>query len=297
MESIKNTPNYIHKEGDNDALKKELNIALEKELEKSPDEIDTDKIDSMILLLEKLDGGSLQYNSAKDKGIFAKQYLAEYIREPSKSESPAKSPVRIRFAYASFALLLLFLGVNYISVRATQKGIFSNVRETIEVFYFDVIKRNATEVENQEELSPSQEIVELANTTFNTWNEAQVASGYSFKYPQYIPPGFQEGEIHFQKITASDFILSRSYYQEEQYIRFFIRSFDNEAKLSSFIDDRGSILYEKSINGFFVTCYQIEENLQAIFQEDLFIYGLETNLTEETLEEIIMKVRNETYED
>ena len=33
MESIKNTPNYIHKEGDNDALKKELNIALEKELD------------------------------------------------------------------------------------------------------------------------------------------------------------------------------------------------------------------------------------------------------------------------
>ena len=56
MESKKNTPNHIEKEGNNAKLKEELENLLEKELEKSPDEINTKKIDSIVHLLDEIDG-------------------------------------------------------------------------------------------------------------------------------------------------------------------------------------------------------------------------------------------------
>ena len=58
MESKNKTPKYNYEAGDDEKLKRELNSTLERELGKSPDEIDTKKVDSIMLLLEQMDKAS-----------------------------------------------------------------------------------------------------------------------------------------------------------------------------------------------------------------------------------------------
>ena len=82
MELKKDTSNYmINEEDSNKNFKYILEQLLEKELEKSPNEINTEKIDSIVVLLS-------QFNEKNEedieKEIFAKKYLQEYMSKPKK---------------------------------------------------------------------------------------------------------------------------------------------------------------------------------------------------------------------
>ena len=82
MESDTKAPKYTDRAGDDQDLREELNRAIDRELEKPPEKIDHAKIDSMIGLLDQMDGRgnsslskifsiprpSIRYSSPQDHG-------------------------------------------------------------------------------------------------------------------------------------------------------------------------------------------------------------------------------------
>ena len=289
MESKKNTPNHIEKEGNNAKLKEELENLLEKELEKSPDEINTKKIDSIVHLLDEMDGKD--EDNSTDKDEFAKRYLQDYLKVPKKTKIYPFSSRRVRMASAILISITLFGIGNYASVKATNQGILTNIKEKVDTFYFKVVKKEEADVSAYENYSQAEEKAELVQKSYTSWAEAKEELKFDFKIPNYIPRGFTENEIYYQKIGESDIEISRSYYSGDDYILFYVSSFSDSGKFSTLLDEVESIIWQKMIGGFYVTCYQIQDNIQAFFQDELFIYSIETNLNEEELEKFIMEIR------
>lgn len=136
MESTTKAPKYIGRAGDDQDLREELNRAIDRELEKPPEEIDHAKVDSMIRLLGQMDGR--ESDTILDKEEFAGKYLRRYVNPPKSSPLG-----RVRAAVI-LAAAILFLGVcNFISVRATSRDIFTNLKEKVYIVFFDVLKGRA----------------------------------------------------------------------------------------------------------------------------------------------------------
>ena len=289
MESYSDTPNQMKKEDDNARLRIELEEMLEKELEKSPNVINTKKIDSITILLNQLDG--IEEDDSFDKNEFAQKYLHEYIRTPQKAKVYSFLSRRMRVASAILVFIVIFALGNYVSVKATNQGILTNVKEKIDVFYFEVIKKDAAESIEYSNFSDIQERSGLLSEKYNSWEEVRQEIQFDFKIPQYIPKGFVENEIYYQKIGEVDFEISRSYYSGDRYILFYIGSFSNNGRFSTLVDEVESVLFEKPIGDFYVISYQIQNDIQAFFQDDKFIYLVETNLSESELEKFIREVR------
>lgn len=289
MESNSNTPNQMKKEDDNGRLKAELEKMLEEELEKSPNNINTKKIDSITILLDQLDG--IEEDDSFDKNEFAQKYLHEYIKAPQNDKIYSFSSRRMRVASAILVFIVIFALGNYVSVKATNQGILTNVKEKIDVFYFDVIKKDTAESIEYNSFSDIQERSGLLSERYDSWEEVREEIQFDFKIPNYIPKGFIENEIYYQKVGEIDFEISRSYYSGDEYILFYISSFSDTGRISTVVDEVESVLFEKTIGDFYVTSYQIQNDIQAFFQDNKFIYLVETNLNENELEKIIMEIR------
>lgn len=288
MESSNNTPNQIKKEDENEKLKVQLEKMLEEELEKSPCNINTKKIDSITILLEQMDG--IKEDGYFDKDEFAERYLCEYIK-PQKNKAYNLSFKRMRMASVIFIFIVIFALGNYVSVKATNKGIVTLVRERADIFYFDVLKKDTEESAAYDNFSDIQRKNELSGNTYESWEKIKSDVEYDFRIPYFIPKGFEGNDISFQEMGEVGFMISRSYYFEDKYIRFYIRAFITEGMTSSLIQDVDTIVYEKTVGDKYVTCYQVEENIQAFFQEENFIYEIITNLSENDIEQIILEMR------
>lgn len=290
METKNISPNYIEKEeSNNEKLRDELENLLEKELEKSPDDINTKKVVTIVQLLDEMDGRGNKDSTDKDE--FAKKYLQDYIKMPKKAKVYKFSQKKMRLASAILIFAVLFGLSNYVSVRATDQGILKNIKESVDRFYFEVIKYDESETVDLEKYSELENKIEMTQWSYNTWEAVKNGSGYIFKIPYYIPAGFTMNKIYLQKIGEHDFEISTSYYKTDKYIKFYVRCFSEEGKFSTLVEDLGDILYEKTIGEFYVKTYLVQDSIQAFFQEESCFYAVETNLDENELEKIIMEIR------
>ncbi len=80
MESMNSAPREMNHKGDDMKLKEELQTELERELEKSPDEMDTGKIDFILGLLNHL-GECVPAETQMSKEQFAEKYLKGVIKK------------------------------------------------------------------------------------------------------------------------------------------------------------------------------------------------------------------------
>lgn len=288
MELKKDTSNYIINEEDsNKNLKYNLEQLLEKELEKSPDEINTEKIDSIVALLSQLDGK--REGEDIEKESFAKKYLQEYIGKPEK-ESRHGIFISVKAASIILAVIATLGFGNYFSVKATNQGIFSNIKRKADIFYFEVIKKDDTEILPYENFSENQEYEELGQLQFSSWEELKEQLQLEVKIPYYIPEEIKAEKINYLNI-GQDFQLSRSYRGNEKYILLSISSFSDEGKVSVLADETENILFERTIGDFYVTAYKKQEDILAFFQDEQLMYSIETNIGEKELEQFILEIK------
>ena len=288
MELKNNTPNYkIDKEEKNEKLKYELEELLEKELEKTSDDIDVEKIDSIVSLLSQLQGKN--ETEQMDKDTFAKKYLKGYISEP-KSQNKYGVFISIKAASIILVFIMVFGFGNYFSVKATNRGILSNIKNKVDVFYFEVIKRNSMDISETENFSEEEKHGGLEQRYFSSWEELRDELELEFKIPHKIPEKSKEERIYYQQLD-DDFEISRSYYNGDKYIKFCVGLFNDDGVYSTFVDEIGNILFEKSIGNFYVVAYKIQDNIQAFFQDEQLIYSIETNLKEKELEQFILEMK------
>ena len=216
MELKKDTSNYkINEEDSNKNLKYDLEQLLEKELKKSPNEINAEKIDSIVSLLNQFDGE--KDGEDIEKEAFAKKYLQGYIHKPKK-ESRHGIFISIKAACIILAVMMTLGFGNYLSVKATGNGIFSNIKRKADIFYFEVIKKDDAEMISYENFSENQEYEELGQRQFSSWEDLKEQLQLEVKAPYYIPDGIKADNINYLNVGNHDFQLSRSYRGDDKYI-------------------------------------------------------------------------------
>lgn len=289
MELKNNTPNYkIDKEEKNEKLKYELEELLEKELEKTSDDIDVEKIDSIVSLLSQLQGKN--ETEQMDKDTFAKKYLKGYISEP-KSQNKYGVFISIKAASIILVFIMIFGFGNYFSVKATNRGILSNIKNKVDVFYFEVIKKDHIDSIPIESFSEEENHGELEQRYFSSWEEVKQQLKLEFKIPNYIPQDLRSDKIIYQTLNHSNFEILSTYHNNNMYIKLYIRAFSDSGMFSTFIEEIEGTIFEKTIGDFYVITYKIQDNIQAIFQDEQFMYSIETNLGMEELEQFILEMK------
>ena len=284
MESTTKAPKYIGRAGDDQDLREELNRAIDRELEKPPEEIDHAKVDSMIRLLDQMDGR--ESDAILDKEEFAGKYLRRYVN-PTKGSSFG----RVRAAVI-LAAAVLFLGVcNFISVRATSRDIFTNLKEKVYIVYFDVLKGRAGDNVGYDRTEDFQEIVDMEESVCESWEEAQEATGRVFKVPQYVPEGMELQKIHVQQSGESDLGISAQYLNGTNSLRILIRTISENGKWLSATDGLEYPPDNKEINAFQISFFHSDDATHAMFQDGDYMYIIETNMEREILEKVIAEMR------
>ena len=289
MELKKDTSNYmIIEEDSNKNLKYDLEQLLEKELKKSPNEINAEKIDSIVSLLNQFDGE--KDGEDIEKEAFVKKYLQGYIHKPKK-ESRHGIFISVKAACIILAVMMTLGFGNYLSVKASGNGIFSNIKRKADVFYFEVIKRDDAEIISYENFSENQEYEELGQRQFSSWEELKEQLQLEVKIPYYIPEDMKADKINYLNVGDHDFQLSRSYRGDEKYILLSISSYSDKGKISMLADEVGEILFEKTISDFYIVAYKNQEDILAFFQDEQLMYSIETNIGEKELEQFILEIK------
>lgn len=289
MELKKDTSNYmINEEDSNKKLKYDLEQLLEKELEKSPDEINAEKIDSIVSLLNLFDGK--KEGEDIEKEVFAKKYIQGYIGKPKK-ESRHGIFISVKAACIILAVMMTLSFGNYLSVKATGNGLFNNIKRKADIFYFEVIKKDDAEIISYENFSENQEYEELGKRQFSSWEELEEELQIEMKTPYYVPEEIKADKINYLNVGNQDFQLSRSYRGDEKYILLSISSYSDEGKISMLADEVGEILFEKTISDFYIVAYKNQEDILAFFQDEQLMYTIETNLGEKELEQFILEIK------
>lgn len=285
MELKGKAPKYISEEGGNGKLKDELEKDLDRELAKSPDELDSEKIDYIIHLLDKISPMEKDQEEITTE-LFARKYLNNYTKADKKYISASY----MKALKAVAVLLLVILAVcafNCISVKATDKNIFNFIKEKAYIIYFNVMGNAA---EKEESHISEDDIQNISEMEFSSWEELQSATNLAFMIPHYIPELLEAGTIHYQGADMRNAGVSRQYFNEEYSMRFIIRTIGGNGELLTAIDKLKGLIAKEEINNIETAFYKSDDAFQAIFQDEQFIYIIETNIDLEELKQVIMKM-------
>lgn len=278
MESMNGAPSEINHKGDGMKLKEELKTEFEKELEKSPDEMDTRKMDSILELLNHLEECA-PAETQMSREQFAKKYLKGVIK---------KKQIESKAAVIFLGIILCISICNIISVRATSKSLFLLVKEKAYLFCYETFGSRDREMDS---IDIADNVQDISEKRYESWEEMEDDNGIDFLIPVYIPDGFEALQIHMQRVDADDIGVSRQYVNGELYIRFLIRTVNEYGKMLYSEDVYAKQLKEEVINERNVSIYQTDGGLQTFFQDGKYIYVIDTNMDSAELLKIIEEMR------
>ena len=281
MESLNRNPNKYKSKGDGINLRAELNGLLEEELKQSPEKIDTKKIDAIIELLSHLEGDRMTVQEIP-KEEFANKYLKGNFKYKKKRTRYSKAAIFFT------GLILCGSICNLISVRAANKSLFHFVKEKAYLFYFETVGTSTKGSDSREMTTQIRDVPEII---YESWEEMMEDRPIQILIPSYIPDGLEAMSVHVQGITEKDIGISRQYTDGEHYVIFLIRAMSGYGKMLYSEDKNAKLLEEKIVNGFEVFLYELNDKLQAVFEEDQFMYCIESNMDEAELIKIIEEMR------
>ncbi|MBQ9990606.1 MAG: hypothetical protein IJP31_06665 [Lachnospiraceae bacterium] len=176
--------NSANRETNEARLKEELNIALEKELDKAPDEIDVEKVDSLVKLLSRT--ADKEETGIRKREEFSSRFPGGYVRS-KKKVYPVPAGV-VRFAAAAVVFLLVFGVGNYVSVRATNRGILMNIKRQADTVLLQFIQKEEENYVNEGlQISP----LSVEEKQYTGWEELITAEGLDILTPRFVPGGLE----------------------------------------------------------------------------------------------------------
>lgn len=283
----KNTSVYTNEKKRNVELEENLEELLEMEMKKNPGQMNVEKIDSIIVLLNQLTESK---EEEFDKEKFSEKYLQPYIKSFKKEENYGI------FISVKAIIIMMALGLslgtgNHLVVKATGHGILENIKRKADIFYFDLVKKQENEIEPYENFSADQQTGQFVVKEFSSWEEMEEKVGRKIKIPCYIPENMSEEKIHYLEVGDHNFELSRSYRKNDQYILFQAGLYRDMGKLGILSQGKEELIFEKRIGDFYAAAYQGEDSILAFFEEDQVMYIIETNLSDTDLEKFIKEIR------
>lgn len=259
---------------------------LDEEGDKDPDDIDIEKVDKVLNLLDTL---SSQERPVKDdKEQFARMMRDKYgLPLVEKKKRPLKIRV-MRAAAAAAIFFAAFMTVNFATAKAFDFSIIQWVKRTVSGFYFEF---EGDELEKDKDLKLNKEAQsdEYEAKKLHDIEELKVLMDDIYLI-QTREAAFKETEILYNRLA--DMVDIRYEDGNKNYISLSILRADGEGGGSISVADDNVIEDNVQINNFTVTICESynKDQSAAIFTYKEYLYTIDTNFKPDKLKEIISKM-------
>lgn len=265
-------------EKQNEVLIKELYKEMETELDKEPEEMDTEKIRQLSLLLDRLEGRT-ELPKSLDKQKFFKAFDKKYGFDFHKTGGAAKKIVRYNRRWkavaAVIAMIVTVMVANTATAVAIDKSLWQLLKETRHNYYYRTVEKSETETE-PEDLWQEEEM-------FESWEELVASADFPLLNLEYMPEDMEVSRI--QKTDIGEVVKISGYFTyEDTYIQILCEYATNEGRV---VKKKTDGEFEKEQIGERTVKLSEGDKNKAEFEENGILYIVETNLNMEELKKIV----------
>lgn len=268
----------------NEKLIQELHEAMDAELEKGAEEMDTYKIRHIVQLLKDLEQWE-PFPEDMEKEKFFEEFDKKYGMDLSKARRDADGTKKIKHGVLKWktaavaAGLVLAIGIgNAATGLAIDKSLWQLVRENSHMAYFHVTGKN-------DGIEKEEEPLETQYEQYDTWELLKESIKKSVLSPEYIPEGLTLERL--EKMTLEGYMaVVANYRGDNSYLNFSCKYYKEAGTYGNSTVGKESggehiIMGDREI--------QIRENreINLSFTENDIFYSIDTDMEIEEVEKFI----------
>lgn len=256
----------------NEVLIRELYKEMEAELNKDAEQMDTDKIREINMVLDRLEG-----KDGVPKSLDKEQFLKEFDQKYGYQLSKKKSPNYWKGMAAACVLVVLAIGAgNTLAVKAWDKSLWQLVKENSYNIYYQT-----SDVKEEKLIESAEE----ATIMYSSWEEAGKEAGLALLSPRYLPDGMEESKV--EKEEMGDIIRFSAFYENEDAHLYFFCEYSKYRGV--YVKDKRGKKHEfenTQLGGRIVKMCQ-DDAIYVNFEEDNVLYMIDTTVEVDELEKFI----------
>ena len=268
-------------ESNKEILIEELNKEIEEEINKSPDQMDTDKIRAINFVIARLEGNT-ELPKELEKEKFFREFEQKYGFSCVEKTDPGKNILKIgtkRKIIAAVIAMCILLGLgNTASVIALDKSLWQIFKETTHGFYYFTHSNDGTEDEIQNTVEEPE--------TFTSWKEAVDKVSFPLLNLEYLPDGMEL--MYVEKMDVEEVSKIQGFFTyEDKYLDIMCEYADTQG---TGIINKSADFEKRNIGDKEVYVGYADINSARFTSQDV-LYVINTNLDIEQLEEIIRNMK------
>ena len=271
----------------NEKLIQELHEAMDAELEKGAEEMDTYKIRHIVQLLKDLEQWE-PFPEDMEKEKFFEELDKKYGMDFSKARRDADGTKKIKHCVLKWktaavaAGLVLALGIgNAATGLAIDKSLWQLVRENRHIAYFLVA--------GKDDESNKEEFAEAQYEEYDDWEALKEVMQESILIPEYVPEGLELKSI--EKMAVESYVSVMADYQgENAYLNFSCTCYKKVGAYGNNSVGKETVGEYVSIGGKDVQMRK-EEEINISFTDNGIFYLIDTDLEIEEVEKFIESLK------
>ncbi len=272
----------------NEKLIQELHEAMDAELEKGAEEMDTYKIRHIVQLLKDLEQWE-PFPEDMEKEKFFEEFDKKYGMDLSKARADADGSKKVKSSVwkwktASVAAgLVLAVGIgNAATGLAIDKSLWQLVRENRHIAYFYVIGED-------NESNKEEELVETQYEKYDDWESLKGVMQESILIPEYVPEGLKLERIERMAMESYTSVMA-DYQGENAYLNFSCKCYKERGAYGKNAVGKEIVGEHISIGGKNVQMRK-EEEINISFIDNGIFYLIDTDLEIEEVEKFIESLK------
>lgn len=268
-------------ESNKEILIEELNKEIEEEINKSPDQMDTDKIRAINFVIARLEGNT-ELPKELEKEKFFREFEQEYGFYCAEKTDPGKNILKIgtkRKIIAAVIAMCILLGLgNTASAIAIDKSLWQIFKETTHGFYYFTHSNDGTGDEIQNTVEEPE--------TFTSWQEAVDKVSFPLLNLEYLPAGLELQYV--ETMSAENIETVQGYFNDgDKYLDIMCEYADTQG---TGIINKSTDFEKKDIGDKEVYVGYADINSARFTVQDV-LYVINTNLDTKELEEIVRNMK------
>lgn len=272
----------------NEKLIQDLRDEMDAELEKSAEEMDTDKIRHIVQLLKDLEEWE-PFPEDLEQEKFFEEFDKKYGIDMSEARAAANGTKKVKHSAWKWktatvaAGVVLAIGIgNAATGLAVDKSLWQLVRENSHIAYFHVIGKD-------NESNKEEEFVEAQYGKYNDWESLNEVMEESILMPEYVPEGLKLESI--EKMTMESYVSVMADYQgENAYLNFSCTCYKEVGAYGNNSVGKETVGKYISIGGKDVQMRK-EEEINISFTDNDIFYSIDTDLGMEEVEKFIENLK------
>lgn len=272
----------------NEKLIQDLRDEMDAELEKSAEEMDTDKIRHIVQLLKDLEEWE-PFPEDLEQEKFFEEFDKKYGIDMSEARAAANGTKKVKHSAWKWktatvaAGVVLAIGIgNAATGLAVDKSLWQLVRENSHIAYFHVIGKD-------DGIDKEEEALEAQYEQYDNWNVLKKSIEEPMLTPEYIPEGLTL-EI-LEKMTLESYMAVMANYRgENAYLNFSCKCYMEKGAVGNIIGGKEGVGQYTSMGGRTVQIRETDE-INVSFTDHEMFYSIDTDLGIEEIERFIENLK------